>query len=145
MIIPLLQGLKVTLKYLFAKKVTLQYPDEKPQLARRWRGRHVLKTHASGKIKCVACMLCATACPAECISIVAAAEPDNRKYPESYVLDMGRCIWCGHCVEVCPKEAIEMATAYELAEYTREDLIYDKEALLQPPQERYVVEKRKAG
>ncbi len=145
MIVPLIQGLRVTLRHLFTRKVTLQYPDEKWSVAPRWRGRHRLKVHSSGKIVCVACMLCATVCPAECIKIVAAAEPDNRKYPESYVLDLGRCIFCGHCVEVCPRDAIEMTTAYELSEWTREDLILDKDALIAAPQERYVVEKKKAG
>ncbi len=145
MIIPLLQGLKLTLKYFFSKKVTMLYPEEKWDVARRWRGRHVLTVYPSGKIRCVACMLCATVCPAECIKIEAAAEEDNRKYPESYVLDLGRCIFCGHCVEVCPKEAIEMTTAYEISEYSRENLILDKEALMKPPLERYVSSTRKAG
>ncbi|MGB9616298.1 MAG: NADH-quinone oxidoreductase subunit NuoI [Desulfomonilaceae bacterium] len=144
MIVPLIQGLKLTLKYFFSKKITLQYPEQKWDVAPRWRGRHVLTTHASGKIKCVACMLCATVCPANCISIEAAAEPDNRKYPEKYSIDLGRCIFCGFCVEVCPKEAIIMSTAYELSEYSREDLILDKQRLLEPPQERYVSQK-KAG
>ncbi len=143
MIRPLLDGLRLTLSYFFSKKVTLQYPDEKWDVARRWRGRHVLLKHASGKIKCVACMLCATVCPAECISIEAAAEPDNRKYPEKYTIDLGRCIFCGYCVEVCPKEAIEMSTAYELSEYSREALVLTKEMLLEPPQERYKTEKKK--
>jgi len=143
-VLPLLQGLKLTLKYSHSPHITLQYPDEKWNVARRWRGRHVLTKHPSGKIRCVACMLCATVCPAECISIVAAAEPDNRKYPESYVIDLGRCIFCGYCVEVCPKEAIEMSTAYELSEYSREDLILDKEKLLVPPEPRYESQK-KAG
>lgn len=145
MIIPLLKGLKLTLKYLFQPKITLQYPEEKWEVAPRWRGRHILKLHESGKIKCVACMLCATVCPAECITIVAAAEPDNRKYPDSYEIDLTRCIFCGHCVEVCPRDAIEMTNVYELSEWSREDLILDKEALLAPPQERYVTAKKKAG
>jgi NADH-quinone oxidoreductase subunit I len=82
-------------------------------------------------------MLCATVCPAECIDIEAAAEPDNRKYPERYTLDLGRCIFCGYCVEVCPRDAIIMSTAYELSEYSREDLILQKEQLMEPPQPRY--------
>jgi NADH-quinone oxidoreductase subunit I len=144
MIAPLIQGLKLTLKYFFTKKITLQYPDEKWDVAPRWRGRHVLTRHASGKIKCVACMLCATVCPAECIEIEGAAERDNRKYPEKYTIDLGRCIFCGYCVEVCPRDAIEMSTAYELSEYSREALILDKEQLMEPPQPRYVSQK-KAG
>lgn len=146
MIIPLIQGLKLTLRQFFSKKITLQYPEEKWEVARRWRGRHVLTVHPSGKIRCVACMLCATVCPAECITIEAAAEEeDNLKYPERYVIDLGRCIFCGHCVQVCPKQAIEMTTAYEISEYNRADLILDKEALLRPPTERYEAKKRKAG
>jgi NADH-quinone oxidoreductase subunit I len=144
MITPLIDGLKLTLKYFFSKKITLQYPDEKWDVAKRWRGRHVLTKHASGKIKCVACMLCATVCPADCIKIEGAAEPDNRKYPEKYEIDLGRCIFCGFCVEVCPKEAIEMSTAYELSEYSRDGLILGKEQLLQPPEPRYE-SKKKAG
>jgi NADH-quinone oxidoreductase chain I len=144
MIVPLIQGLKLTLSYFFSKKVTLQYPDEKWDVAPRWRGRHVLTVHESGKIRCVACLLCATVCPAECITIESAAEPDNRKYPEQYTIDLGRCIFCGFCVEVCPKQAIEMSTAYEISEYSREDLILNKEDLLKPPVERYK-SKRKAG
>lgn len=137
MILPLLQGLKLTLKYFFSKKITMQYPDQKWDVAKRWRGRHILLKHPSGKIKCVACMLCATVCPAECIRIESAAEPDNRKYPEEYEIDLGRCIFCGNCVEVCPRDAIVMSTAYELSEYSREDLILNKEALMEPPVPRY--------
>jgi NADH-quinone oxidoreductase chain I len=145
MVIPLLQGLKLTLSRFFTKKVTLRYPEEKWEVAPRWRGRHQLTLHSSGKIKCVACMLCATICPAECIYIEAAAEPDNRKYPEKYVIDLGRCIFCGHCVEVCPKEAIIMTREYEISEYSREDLILDKEALIKEPVERFPAKQRKAG
>ncbi len=145
MIIPLLQGLKLTLKFFFTKKITMRYPEEKWEVAPRWRGRHFLTRFESGKIRCVACMLCATACPAECIRIVAAVEPDNRKYPEIYEIDLGRCIFCGHCVEVCPRHAIEMTPVYEISEYSREALILDKEALMTPPQERYVSKERKAG
>jgi NADH-quinone oxidoreductase chain I len=144
MIAPLIKGLKLTLGYFFKKKYTLQYPEEKWEVAPRWRGRHVLTVHESGKIRCVACMLCATICPAECIHIEGAAEPDNRKYPEEYTIDLGRCIFCGFCVEVCPRQAIEMTTVYEISEYTREDLILNKEQLLKPPEERFV-SKKKAG
>ncbi len=144
MIVPLLKGLGLTLKYFFSKNTTLRYPDEKWEVAPRWRGRHVLTVHENGKIRCVACMLCATACPAECITIEGAAEPDNRKYPEQYTIDLGRCIFCGLCVEACPKQALEMSSAYEISQYSREALILNKEQLLEPPQERYLP-KKKAG
>ncbi len=145
MILPLLQGLKLTLKHIFKKPVTLQYPDEKWVVSKRWRGRHVLTVHPSGKIRCVACMLCATVCPAECIYIEGASEPDNRRYPERYEIDLTRCIFCGYCVEVCPKEAIEMSSAYEISEYSRKALYLDKEALLQPAHPRYEKKVKKAG
>lgn len=144
MLAPLIQGLKLTFGYFFKKKYTMQYPDQKWEVSPRWRGRHMLTKHESGKIRCVACMLCATICPAECIYIEAAAEPDNRKYPEEYTIDLGRCIFCGFCVEACPREAIVMTEVYEISEYTREDMILNKEQLLQPPEERYV-SKKKAG
>lgn len=90
-------------------------------------------------------MLCATVCPAECIYIEGASEPDNRRYPERYEIDLTRCIFCGYCVEVCPKEAIEMSSAYEISEYSRKALYLDKEALLQPAHPRYEKKVKKAG
>ncbi len=137
MIRPLIDGLKLTLKYFFRPKVTLQYPEEKWPVAKRWRGRHLLTRHASGKVKCVACMLCATVCPANCIRIESASEPDGRKYPGEYEIDLTRCIFCGYCQEVCPRDAIEMTTAYELSEYSRESLLLNKEQLMEPPVPRY--------
>lgn len=143
MIKPLIQGLALTLKYFFTKKVTMRYPEEKWEVAKRWRGRHFLPVfEASGKTRCVACMLCASVCPAECIHIVATVEPDNRRHPATYTIDLGRCIFCGYCVEVCPKQAIEMTTAYEISQFSRADLILNKEALIEPPRERYEAKKR---
>jgi NADH-quinone oxidoreductase chain I len=133
MIWPLIKGLALTLKYTFSKSVTIQYPEERPEIARRWRGRHLLLRHENGRIRCVACMLCATVCPSQCIYIEP-GEDEEGKYPEIYRIDLGRCIFCGLCVEACPKDAITMTTkSYELAEYSREALILDKERLLQFP------------
>lgn len=133
MIGPLIKGLGVTLKHLFSPSFTVEYPDEKLTTSPRYRGRHQLVRNEDGSIRCVACMLCATVCPAECITIEAALDPKGRQYPEIYEIDLGRCIFCGYCVEACPKEAITMTGHYELAQYSREALVLDKKALMNEP------------
>ncbi len=132
MIAPMIKGLALTLRYAFSKSVTVQYPEERPEISERWRGRHLLLRDKTDRIKCVACMLCSTICPAECIYIEP-TEDEKGKYPDTYSIDLGRCIFCGLCVEACPKEAIVMTNTYELAEYTREAMILDKEQLLKSP------------
>ncbi len=132
MILPLIKGLALTLRYTFSKSVTVQYPEERPEISERWRGRHLLLQDDTDRIKCVACMLCATVCPAQCIYIEP-TEDEKGKYPDTYRIDLGRCIFCGLCIDACPKEAIRMTQTYELAEYTREDMILDKEKLLKWP------------
>ena len=107
MIKPLVQGLLLTLRYFFSKDVTLRYPEEKWPVAKRWRGRHVLTVHPSGKVKCVACMLCATVCPAECISITAAAEPDNRKYRKNINSTWGGAFSVGTALRYVPKRLLK--------------------------------------
>ena len=116
MIRPLIEGLALTFRYCFSKRVTLQYPEQKWDVGPRWRGRHLLLRRRDGTLRCVACMLCATVCPAQCIKIEPAEGPENQKYPESYEIDLGTCIFCGFCVEACPKEAIIMTGHYEIAE-----------------------------
>ena len=132
MIWPLIKGLALTLRYTFSKAVTVQYPEERPEISDRFRGRHLLLQDDRGRIKCVACMLCATVCPAQCIQIEP-GEDEEGKYPQTYRIDLGRCIFCGLCIEACPKEAIRMTKAYELAEYRQEDLLLDKAKLLREP------------
>jgi NADH-quinone oxidoreductase chain I len=134
MIRPLIKGLALTLKYFFSPAVTIQYPEERWEPYPRYRGRHQLMVHEDGRIKCVACMLCATVCPAQCICVVGALDEEGRQYPKSYELDLGRCIFCGFCVEACPVEAIIMTTHYEMAEDSREGMILGKELLLKAPQ-----------
>ena len=87
---------------------------------------------AEGRVKCVACFLCATACPAHCIDIIAAESPwpDREKYPQSFVIDELRCIYCGMCEEACPVDAIELTSLYNLTGRSREEMIFDKEKLL---------------
>lgn len=113
--------------------VTIQYPEQKKELARRHRSLHRLMTRADGKPRCVACFLCATVCPSECIAIEAAEDPDPeiQKYPAAFVIDLNRCCFCGFCVEACPEDAIRMDTAeIDLAQYSHEDLIYGLDKLL---------------
>ncbi|MER3416475.1 MAG: NADH-quinone oxidoreductase [Gemmataceae bacterium] len=126
------EGFGTTIRHLFERKVTQQYPESEPNLPPHYRGVHRLNRDDQGRVKCVACYLCATACPAHCIDIVAAPSPwpDREKYPEVFVIDELRCIYCGMCEEACPVDAIELTTLYDLTGYTREEMLFDKEKLL---------------
>ena len=136
-----LKGFAVTFRQIFKKPITQQYPEYKRPLYPRFRGRHRLHTHANGLEKCVGCSLCAAACPADCIRVVPAENtPDNRvsageRYAEVYEINMTRCIFCGYCEMACPFDAITMGNDYELADYSRSDLIFTKEMLLADPPE----------
>ncbi len=130
MIIPLLQGLKITFSHLFKKTITLQYPKERPTIPPGFRGLHALNV-SHNKAKCVACYLCPTVCPAKCITVEAGEDANHDKFAARYEIDMLRCIFCGYCVEACPVDAIRMTDTFELAQYTRQDVVYDKETLLE--------------
>jgi len=132
-------GLGVTARHAvgvaFQKKaITVQYPEEQHIPSPNYRGVHRLNKDEHDRIKCVACMLCATACPAHCIDIVGASAPaswpDREKYPESFVIDELRCIFCGMCEQACPVEAIELTGLYDLTGLSREQMIFDKTNLL---------------
>ncbi len=115
MYLPLfVQGLVVTTKHLLGRKVTVSFPEERPQIGNPliYRGVHRLNKDAQGRVKCVACFLCATACPAHCIDIIGIESPwpDREKYPESFSIDELRCIFCGMCEEACPVDAIELTS-----------------------------------
>ena len=114
--------------------ITVQYPEEQHIPSANYRGVHRLNKDDQGRVKCVACMLCATACPAHCIDIVGATAPDTwpdrEKYCESFVIDELRCIYCGMCEEACPVEAIELTGLYDLTGLSREQMIFDKTKLL---------------
>lgn len=116
------------------KAITVQYPEVQHVPSPNYRGVHRLNKDEEGRVKCVACMLCATACPAHCIDIVGATAPeswpDREKYPESFVIDELRCIYCGMCEEACPVEAIELTGLYDLTGLSREQMIFDKAKLL---------------
>jgi NADH-quinone oxidoreductase subunit I len=131
-------GLGVTARHMLGvasgNAVTVQYPEEQHIPSPNYRGVHRLNKDEQGRVKCVACMLCATACPVHCIDIVGATAPeswpDREKYPESFVIDELRCIYCGMCEEACPVDAIELTGLYDLTGLSREEMIYDKAKLL---------------
>jgi NADH-quinone oxidoreductase subunit I len=133
MIRPLLKGLALTLKYFFSPSVTTQYPEERREPYPRYRGRHLLLVHEDGRIKCIACHRCEKVCPSQCITVEGARDEQKKPYPLGYVIDLSRCIFCGFCVEVCPVDALGMTTHYEMAEFSRPELIMDKETLLRAP------------
>ena len=119
-------GFAVTLKNMVRSipgrnTITIQYPEQRKPYSRRFRGVHILTLRSDGELKCTACYLCATACPAECITIEAAASPDNtvEKVASHYEIDLSRCIFCGFCVDACPEEAIVMSREYDLATSNR--------------------------
>lgn len=129
-LVEIVTGLLITIKNMFfAKSVTYEYPEVRRKYSPRYRGLHYIKA-VNGVENCTACMLCPTVCPAECIHIEAGEKPDKEKYPVKFEIDILRCCYCGFCEEACPKDAIKLSTIYEMAQYQRENGIYDKEALL---------------
>ena len=130
MIIPILKGLKLTLKMCFSRKITVQYPEEKVAPAPRWRGVQYFEKDQEGKIKCVACGLCMAVCPSQCIYVETVEDEKGRRYPLKYELDATRCIFCGFCEEACPVNAIFMGKTYEWVENRRAPLLMDTQALL---------------
>jgi NADH-quinone oxidoreductase subunit I len=138
-----LRGLKTSLARVVEGPVTLEYPEQKTPVYPRFRGRHKLhRFEDSGLEKCVGCSLCAAACPADCIRVVAAENtPEHQvsageRYAAVYEINMTRCIFCGYCEIACPFDAITMGHDFELADYTRSDLIFTKEMLLADPIEK---------
>jgi NADH-quinone oxidoreductase subunit I len=123
--------------HLFGKKVTIQYPEEKPRIAPRWRGRIVLTRDPDGQERCVACYLCSVACPVDCIALQATQTPDGRRYPAFFRINFSRCIFCGYCEEACPTYAIQLTPDFEMSEYRREALVYEKEDLTIDGQGKY--------
>jgi NADH-quinone oxidoreductase subunit I len=127
--IGVLKSLWVVLKHTVAKRETIQYPEEKPYLAPRYRGRIVLSRDPDGEERCVACYLCAVVCPVDCISLQATEDDQGRRYPEFFRINFSRCIYCGFCEEACPTYAIQLTPDYEMSEYDRHNLVYEKEDL----------------
>lgn len=118
---------------LFGKRMTVEYPEQRrQQRIENYRGIHRLNRDPDGRVSCVACFMCSTACPAHCIHIEAGEAPweDREKYPVKFDIDELRCIYCGMCEEACPVDAIELTQEYDLVGRTREEMILDKEELL---------------
>ena len=133
MIIPLLKGLATTLRMIFTKPITLQYPEERRPVAPRWRGHPELTVNEDGSRRCVACTLCMVVCPSNAIRGIEPAEgPEHEKYPVAFTIDLTRCIFCGFCQEACPKAAIKLNNLYELAQYDKSVLIHQIERATQP-------------
>ena len=130
----ILKGLLVTLKHLINPFdfTTIQYPEYKWKPRPHYRGAHRLNKDEKGRPKCVACEMCATACPSHCIKIVPAPAPwpDRERYPLKFEIDMLKCIYCQFCEEACPCKAIELTELYDFTGYSRKELIWDKEKLL---------------
>ena len=128
-LVEIAQGLWITIRnFLFHKKITLQFPEQRRDYSSRYRGQHFIKA-VNGVENCTACMLCPTVCPAQCIHIVAGERPDKEKYPVKFEIDSLRCCFCGMCEEACPKDAIKLSNIYEMSQQHR--TVWDKEFLLE--------------
>lgn len=126
----LLRTIWIVFLHMFRRRETILYPEVKPQLPPRYRGRIVLTRDPDGEERCVACYLCAVACPVDCISLQATEDEHGRRSPEFFRINFSRCIFCGMCEEACPTNAIQLTPDFEMSEYDRRDLVYEKEDLL---------------
>jgi NADH-quinone oxidoreductase subunit I len=135
--ISILKSLWYVFIHMFRKRVTVQYPEEKNYLPPRWRGRIVLTRDPDGEERCVACYLCAVACPVDCIALDMAEDDHGRRYPDFFRINFSRCIYCGYCEEACPTYAIQLIPDFEMAEYDRPNMVYEKEHLLIDGQGKY--------
>ncbi|MCC7416803.1 MAG: NADH-quinone oxidoreductase subunit NuoI [Acidobacteria bacterium] len=132
-----IKGLWVVFLHMFERRATIQYPEEKVALPPRYRARIILSRDPDGGERCVACYLCAVVCPVACIALQAAEDEHGRRYPEFFRINFSRCIFCGFCEDACPTYAIQLTPDFEMAEYRRPNLVYEKEHLLIAGQGKY--------
>jgi NADH-quinone oxidoreductase subunit I len=139
----------ITIKHFFRRSATVRYPEKVREISEIWRGQHVLKRDEKGAERCTACGLCAVACPAEAITMVAEERKKGEeglyreeKYASTYEINMLRCIFCGLCEEACPKEAIFLTNRIVETDYERSEFIFGKDKLVEPVDARIDVTKR---
>ncbi|MCE5278476.1 MAG: NADH-quinone oxidoreductase subunit NuoI [Planctomycetaceae bacterium] len=126
----IVRSLALVFKHAFRRRATVPYPDRRRPYPPRWRGRIILSRDPDGGERCVACYLCAAACPVDCIALQATQDKHGRRYPEFFRINFSRCIFCGLCEEACPTYAIQLTPDAEMSEYDRQNMVYEKEDLL---------------
>jgi NADH-quinone oxidoreductase subunit I len=126
----LVKGMRLTGRYLFERKITVQYPEEKTPQSPRFRGLHALRRYANGEERCIACKLCEAVCPALAITIESEARADGTRRTTRYDIDLSKCIFCGFCEESCPVDSIVETRHFEYHGEQRSDLLMTKEKLL---------------
>jgi len=130
MLIELLKGMLLTGRYFFARKITVQYPEERTPQSNRFRGLHALRRYANGEERCIACKLCEAVCPAMAITIESEEREDKTRRTTRYDIDLTKCIFCGFCEESCPVDSIVETRIFDYHGESRGDLIYTKDMLL---------------
>jgi NADH-quinone oxidoreductase subunit I len=129
-LLELFAGMRLTGRYLFGRKFTVQYPEERAPLSPRFRGLHALRRYPNGEERCIACKLCEVVCPATAITIESAPREDGTRRTTRYDIDLTKCIFCGFCEESCPVDSIVETRIYEYCGEQRDDLLMSKEKLL---------------